>query len=129
MASRPHRPVLIVEDDTDLLAMMEMVLLGEGYHVSTAMNGREALDRIDEEMPGLILLDMKMPVMDGWQFADEFRIRHDHAVPIVVVTAARDAKVWAQEVGAEGFLAKPFDIDDLIRAVDKHYSGEKAFSS
>ncbi len=129
MTERENGPVLIVEDDTDLLAMMEMVVLSDGYPVATAANGKEALDRITEDMPGLILLDMKMPIMDGWQFTEKFRVLYDHSVPIVVVTAARDAKIWAQEVGAEGYLAKPFDIDELIRTVERYYSGAAKVSS
>ncbi len=122
MTESQNKPVLIVEDDIDLLAMMGMVLSSEGYSVVTATNGKEALNQIDDQMPGLILLDMKMPIMDGWQFAERFYDEYDRAAPIVVVTAARDAKIWAREVGADGFLAKPFDIDDLIRTVAKFYS-------
>jgi CheY-like chemotaxis protein len=112
--------VLVVEDDADLLALMELVLSDAGYRVRTATEGGAALDRVEEEMPGLILLDMRMPGMNGWEFAREFRARHGRACPIVVVTAAENARARAAEVEAEGWLAKPFEIDDVLRVVAGH---------
>ena len=82
--------------------------------------GQEALERVAQEMPAVILLDMKMPGMDGWEFAREFRDRYDHLAPIVVLTAAEDARKRVEEIGAEGYLSKPFEIDDLIRAIERH---------
>ena len=79
--------ILVVEDDPDLLALVEMFLAESGRRVRTAPEGRAALARVAEEMPGLILLDMRMPVMNGWEFAREFRARYGRACPIVVVTA------------------------------------------
>ncbi len=61
--------VLVVEDDSDLVALMELVLSDAGYRVRTAPEGGAALARVAEEMPGLILLDMRMPGMNGWEFA------------------------------------------------------------
>ncbi len=119
-----RKPVLIVEDDPDLLDMMEIVLDSADYSVRKALNGKEALDATRHEMPGLILLDMKMPVMDGWEFAARFRNEFDGAAPIVVVTAAADARMRAEEIGAQGYLAKPFEIDDLIQCVARHYTDQ-----
>jgi len=111
------RSVLVVEDDLDLVGLMEMVLADAGYQVRTAGDGRRALERVAEGMPGLILLDMRMPVMNGWEFAREFRERHGRACPIVVVTAAENAQLRAAEIEAEGWLAKPFELDDVLRMV------------
>jgi CheY-like chemotaxis protein len=111
--------VLVVEDDLDLLGLVEMLLQDAGYRVRTASQGQQALERVAEEMPGLILLDMRMPVMNGWDFAREFRARHGRACPIVVVTAAENAQLRAKEVEAEAWLAKPFDLDDVLRTVDR----------
>ncbi len=122
MTEQGHsKPILIVEDDPDLLDMMEIVLESAAYPVNRALNGQEALELTRSRMPGLILLDMKMPVMDGWEFASHFRQEFDASAPIVVVTAAADARLRAQEIGAQGFLAKPFEIDDLLRSVERHY--------
>jgi len=113
-------PILVVEDDPDLLALVEMILSDAGYPVLTAPEGRTALLRVAEEMPALVLLDMRMPVMNGWEFAREFRARYGRAVPIVVVTAAENARDRAEEIGAEGWLAKPFELEDVLRAAERH---------
>ena len=112
--------ILVVEDDPDLLALVEMILADAGYRVRTAREGRAALARVSEEMPALVLLDMRMPGMNGWEFAREFRARHGHAAPIVVVTAAENARGGAEEIGADGWLAKPFELDDVLRAAERH---------
>jgi CheY-like chemotaxis protein len=112
--------ILVVEDDPDLLALMEMILDGEGYRVRTAREGGEALARIAEEMPRLVFLDMRMPGMNGWDFAREFRARHGAACPIVVVTAAEDARRRAEEIAAQGWLAKPFEIGDVVAAAARY---------
>jgi len=115
-----NRGVLVVEDDLDLLGLLEMVLAEAGHRVRTASDGARALERVAEEMPGLILLDMRMPVMNGWEFAREYRARHGRAAaPIVVVTAAEDARARAQEIGADAWLEKPFDLDDVVRMVSQ----------
>ncbi|MBI4322252.1 MAG: response regulator [Chloroflexi bacterium] len=111
--------VLVVEDEFDLRAFVEMVLQQEGYRVATAANGLEALEQVDREKPELILLDMRMPIMDGWQFVKEMRNKHDHSIPIVVMTALHDAYAVAKQIDAKGYLRKPFEIDDLLRSVAK----------
>jgi DNA-binding response OmpR family regulator len=116
----PSPLVLVVEDDPDLVALVEMLLVDEGYRVRTAPEGRAALAHVAEEMPALVLLDMRMPGMDGWEFAREFRARHGRAAPIVVVTAAEDARARAQEIDADGWLAKPFDLDDVLALAARH---------
>ena len=112
-------PILVVEDDPDLLALVEMILADAGYRVATASEGRAALARVAAEMPALIFLDMRMPGMNGWEFVREFRARHGRAAPIVVVTAAENARARAEEIGADGWLAKPFDLDDVVSVVQR----------
>jgi DNA-binding response OmpR family regulator len=111
--------ILVVEDDPDLLALMEMILADTGRRVRTAREGQAALESAAEELPGLVLLDMRMPGMNGWDFAREFHARHGRPCPIVVVTAAENARRWAEEIGADAWLAKPFDIDDVLALVDR----------
>lgn len=117
MSAARHGDVLIVEDDPDLLSLVAMILRDAGYDVAAAEDGLQALARIEERMPGVILLDMRMPVMNGWEFAREYRARFARAAPIVVVTAAEDARARAQEIGADAWLEKPFDLDDVVRTV------------
>lgn len=113
------RAVLVVDDDLDLRGALELILEGEGYRVLTAGNGLEALERLATEVPAVILLDMRMPIMDGWQFAREFRARLGWPCPVVVCTAAEDARRRALEIEAEGYLEKPFEIDDVIEAIEE----------
>jgi two-component system chemotaxis response regulator CheY len=112
------RPILVVDDDPGILGTVREILSLEGYHVTTATNGLEALQAVDEKRPALVLLDMRMPVLDGWGFARELRSRKTQ-VPIVVMTAAGDARAWAAEIGAQGYLAKPFDLHQLLDSVQR----------
>lgn len=110
--------VLIVDDEADIRATVSAMLKIEGYNVAEAANGADALQAIEDHPPDVILLDMRMPVMDGWGFAAELR-RRGYRTPIVVMTAARDAAHWAAEIAAAAFVAKPFGFDDLIIAVEQ----------
>lgn len=114
--------ILIVEDDDDLRDLVRTMLELEGFDVRTAQHGLEALARVAEHMPDLILLDIKMPVMDGRNFTVEFKARHGGSVPIVVMTAAEHAANRAQELGALGWLSKPFAYDELVKTVRSHLS-------
>jgi DNA-binding response OmpR family regulator len=112
----PERPILVVDDDPTILATVSEVLDLEGFAVVTATNGAEALVAVDQAVPSLVLLDMRMPVLDGWGFMRAVRER-GLTLTVVVMTAAADARRWGREIGAEGVLAKPFDIDELVRTV------------
>lgn len=113
-----HNTVLVVDDDTSILDTVSSILSGEGYDVVSAATGQEALAAVARKQPLLILLDMRMPVMDGWAVARALREQGIN-VPIVVMTAAESAKRWADEVGAEGYLAKPFGLDELLATVER----------
>jgi len=119
------KAVLVVEDDPAMRELVEVILVGAGYAVRTAADGQAALERVAQELPGVILLDMKMPRMNGWDFARAFRDRYGRLTPIVVLTAAPDAGQRAREVQAEGYLGKPFELDDLLRTVER-YLGQPA---
>ena len=109
--------VLVVDDDPDILDAICDILEAEHYRVSRARHGAEALDRVAEERPAVILLDLMMPVMDGVTFASLLRQRPPVAdVPILVISADGNPQ-RAASVGARGYLAKPFDIDALLAHV------------
>jgi two-component system chemotaxis response regulator CheY len=115
----PHEPtLLVVDDDPAILSTVSDILSDEGYHVVTATNGAEALETLERIDPQLILLDMRMPVMDGWQFA-QARSSQQRSIPLVVMTAAHDARKWALEIGAADYLAKPFDLLELLEVVER----------
>jgi two-component system, chemotaxis family, chemotaxis protein CheY len=110
-------PILVVEDDPFILETVTDVLQFEGYRVETAMNGLEGLAVIERVRPSLVLLDMRMPIMNGWDFARALMERGIR-LPILVMTAAQDANRWASEIGADGYIAKPFHLTDLLDAVE-----------
>lgn len=112
--------VLVVDDDEDMIEVIELVLQDAGYSTRAALNGRQALEAIETRMPALIVLDMLMPVMNGWQFAREFRARYGKDVPIVVATAAEQVQRRGDEIDAAGVLPKPFEVSDLLRLVARH---------
>ncbi len=114
----PDLRILVVDDEPDIRATVSAMLEIEGYAVAEATNGADALTVVEDDAPDLILLDMRMPVLDGWGFAAEMQ-RRGHRIPIVVMTAARDAARWAAEISASAFVAKPFGYDDLIEAVEQ----------
>lgn len=109
--------ILVVEDDQEIRDFLALVLEGEGYAVHTAPNGEVALGLIRQQAPDLILLDMRMPVMDGWAFVPAYRGQPGPHAPIVVLTAARDAEQTAREVQADAHLGKPFNLNDLLSVV------------
>jgi CheY-like chemotaxis protein len=110
--------ILVVDDDPDILEALSEILEAEGYEVDRARHGREALARIEQRRPDLILLDLMMPVMDGWEFSQVLRQRSDwDDIPVVVLSADRQAGAKARVVGARGFLAKPFELTELLRVV------------
>lgn len=111
--------VLIVDDDVSILETVASILRGEGYQVAAVESGEHALARARTWHPTLILLDMRMPGVDGWAVARSLR-ESGSRVPVVVMSAAESAEAWASEIAAEGHLAKPFGIDDLIETVERY---------
>lgn len=120
MSSAERLPILVVDDDETILSSVEFLLTDEGYSVMLATNGKQALERIGERTPSLILLDMKMPVMDGWAFASAYRESPGPHVPIIVMTAAHNSRMRAAEVRADDFIAKPFDVNHLLDLIHKY---------
>jgi DNA-binding response OmpR family regulator len=111
--------VLVVDDDPGIVGFLELALADEGYEVRVAANGREGLAETRQRRPDVILLDMNMPVMDGWEFCRQLRQSGDlGSIPIIVMTAARDAAARSNEVGAQGYLGKPFDLDHLFNTIE-----------
>jgi len=113
--------ILVVEDDASISELIECELRDEGGHeVRVACNGVQALSILAEWRPNVVLLDMLMPVMDGWAFAREYRNREGAPAPIVVMTATADAAERAKQVSAAGVLAKPFDLQSLHAVVQPY---------
>ncbi|MCL6430984.1 MAG: response regulator transcription factor [Anaerolineae bacterium] len=112
--------ILVVDDDESILDFIGEVLADEGYVTVTASNGAEALAVILTQPPDLIILDIWMPVMDGPSFIRAYHQSPGPHAPIIVMSAARDGAAIAADSGADGFLAKPFGLDALLRTVGVH---------
>jgi CheY-like chemotaxis protein len=108
-------PVLVVDDDPAILAFVQLALEDAGYEVMIATDGADALQAIRHRRPGLILLDMRMPGMNGWEFADAYRLEPSPHAPLLIMSAGRDTA--PAHIAAAGWLRKPFDLDQLIGLV------------
>jgi CheY-like chemotaxis protein len=118
----PLKRILVVDDDPDIRETLAELLQEEGYGVTSAAHGGEALSALrTEPRPGLILLDLMMPIMDGWQFrAEQRRDASIASIPVVIISATgRDDVVSA--LGAAQFLKKPINLEQLLAAVEQHY--------
>jgi CheY-like chemotaxis protein len=112
-----RRAVLVVDDNREIRDLLKTVLQEHGFPVRTAKHGVEALEKIELDTFSVILLDIQMPVMDGESFVRAYRAVPGHQAHLVVMTAGQDARVYAEHVGADHYLAKPFDLDDVISIV------------
>ncbi len=122
--------LLVVEDDRPLQRMMCAFLGLNGYQTLSASNGEEALNTIDRVMPDLVIADVMMPVMDGWQLTAELR-RGYPLLPIILVTA-RDTiedKRMGFSRGADDYLTKPVDLDELLLHVEDLLRRAQAMTS
>ena len=112
--------VLVVDDDTDLRRLTADVLSCNGYDVVQASHGQEALTRLCEHSPDLVILDLNMPVMDGWQFrAEQLRLSDGQltAIPVLLVTGEDRADDQVATLRAVGLIKKPFNADELLNAI------------
>lgn len=112
--------ILIIEDNQTIAETLRYLLLSEGYKVSSAGNGLEALNLLAKETPSLILLDWLMPVMDGKRFIEELhRLPGGNQIPLVVFSASHDAYQLSKLIKACAYLSKPFRIEDLLDSVKR----------
>ncbi len=117
---KPQTQVLVVDDDAPIRDFVKATLEGEGYQVVTAENGSVALQILSSGtafQPNIILLDMRMPIVDGWQFAKAYQELPGIKVPIIVLTAATEPAKFAAQIKADNYLPKPFDLADLLDMV------------
>ena len=117
----PKNRVLVVDDDDGIRTAVADALDFEGYEVITATNGVEALDRVRTARPNVVVLDLMMPVMDGWAFIEKCRTDElCDGTPVLVMSAYRHLATTAPCLGANACIAtKPFDLDVLLGAVER----------
>ncbi len=111
------RLILVVDDEPRMISFMRMNLEIEGCRVISATNGREALDRARDDLPDVILLDIMMPGMDGFEVLR--RLRESSAVPVIVLTAKddEDDRIRGLELGADDYMGKPFSQRELVSRI------------
>lgn len=112
--------LLVVDDEPNLLAAIAAVLRSEGFEVTTARNGRDAMMELARSMPDLIVSDVRMPIMDGYTLARKLRSApHTRLIPIVFLTAKDETedRIEGFRSGVDVYLSKPFEPDELIAVV------------
>ena len=115
------RKILVVDDEEDILNFLEMVLTEKGYEVVTAAGGHEALTRVQIERPDLVLLDVMMPQMDGWEVLKLLRVDETTAqVPVAMLSARTEARdrVQGLQEGAIDYICKPFSLQQLLGKIE-----------
>ena len=113
--------ILVVDDSTTNVVLLEAILDEKGYHIETALNAKEAYALIEKETPDLILLDLLMPKVSGFDFLEEIRKSHRTAnTPVIVVSALTDEENIEKimKMGAIDFVKKPIDLQYLVERVD-----------
>lgn len=112
--------VLIAEDETDTLQLLSTYFRGRGYEVVTALDGMSAIESFRTELPDLLLLDIRMPRLNGWQVLEQVRAEMDTPVIILSALDQPNDAVKGLGLGADDYLRKPFDLSELdarVRAV------------
>ncbi len=114
------KKILLVDDEPDIISMLKLRLEASGYDVITAADGNIAYDKAKSELPDLVILDLMLPGMDGYQVCRllKFNEKYRH-IPIIMLTAKsqKDDKDWGQKVGADFYLTKPFDAAELLNKI------------
>ena len=114
------RKILVVDDEQQLALALKIRLQSRGYEVSTAGDGQQALESIERNRPDLIILDVLMPVMDGYSCLREINNRFGrNKLPIIILTARDRMKDLFELEGIEDYIVKPFDHEDLLLRVDR----------
>jgi DNA-binding response OmpR family regulator len=118
--------ILVCDDTPDILEMVKFILEGEGFEVLTASEGRDVLSVIGRQNPDLVLLDLRMPGLDGFGVLRELRLKPDEAPPVVVLSAKGldEDRRAALAAGARDYLFKPFTLAQLLQTVRRQLGEE-----
>lgn len=117
------RRVVCIEDEPEMIDLVKLILSRKGYQVTGAMGGREGLEAISREKPDIVLLDLMMPDMDGWEVYQKMKSSDEtKGIPVIVVTAKAQSidKVLGLHIAkVDDYLTKPFGPQDLLESVEK----------
>jgi CheY-like chemotaxis protein len=115
--TRPR--VLVIDDDDDVCEILRQALNEEGYAVATVPHGAAALELVKHHHPAVILCDLRMPIMDGWSFVDQYRRQAKPPASLILLSALRDVEESAKHLGADGYIRKPFDLSDVVTQIER----------
>ena len=116
------KKLFIADDESGFVSTLRSRLEFEGFEVTTAPDGKAALELIPDEKPDLVLLDIMMPAVNGYQVCRELKGDPDtSSIPILMLTAKSQEsdKFWGMEAGADDYMTKPFDMDELIKKIEE----------
>jgi CheY-like chemotaxis protein len=115
-----RRPrILVVDDDEAMCELLRQALTDQGYAVATVPHGAAALELVKHHQPAVMLVDLRMPIMDGWAFVEQYRRNADPPASIVLLSGIKDLEATAKRLGAEGFVSKPFQLEELTAVVQR----------
>lgn len=113
--------ILVIDDDRSILEVVKIILEENGYEVSTISNASFIEKTLQNKLPDLILVDIWMAGYDGRDVTQQLKSQKETShIPIIVISAHNETQKIAKDAGADGFLEKPFDIEDLLSVVQKH---------
>ena len=120
MTEAAARRILVIDDDSAVRSILAETLRGEGYLVDEAAHGAAGLEQVQVSTPDLILLDILMPVLDGYEFLERLRdVRGEQPIPVLLVSATHALPESPHELGVKAVLIKPFDVGMLVTMVDR----------
>lgn len=120
----PVKSILVVDDEFGMVGVLTAILEDAGYRVFSAANGRQALARLSQSVPDVVLTDYMMPLLDGAELGRAMQASPEwQAVPIVMMSAVPEESVRAEFKGYRAFLRKPFDIPKLLQALERALGG------
>ena len=117
-----NKKILLVDDEPDIRLTVSKRLMTKGYRVTEAENGKIALDIIEKQVPDLVILDVMMPELNGYQVCRKLRERSEtKELPVLMLTAKDQTtdRFWAEEVGVTEYITKPFEDEELLAAVQR----------
>ena len=118
-----HRHLIYIEDEQDMIDLVELILKRKGYEVTGVLGGREGLEAVRRELPDLVLLDLMMPDMDGWDVYQQMKAEENtREIPVIVVTAKAQSidKVLGLHIAkVDDYISKPFSPQELVDSVEK----------
>lgn len=119
--------ILLIDDDHDFRQLIEFDLKRRGYQVVTASDGEEGLQKVKSEKPGLVLVDIKMPKMDGYTFVRRLRREEEgRDLPLIVLTSFEPMRDMFQMEGVQDYFVKSANIEKLLLTIEKHFKDKRS---